>query len=236
MVRALEEDLASQREEYEAGSRSSVDTAVAEPAWFFGEDREFAPTALNLQERLAEGIEYEVTVATGAGLSCQAGAMVPGYYRPEVRWSVGAYSGGVLTAVAWQVTDSWPYLARNFHLMIAEAVSSAVELQQAFQAGLLGETKPLACCFFCIHDCQGSRLTGPGPVSGGDEQSIAGKSYLDTYLACCRRLLSSGLYDTACFTTYDASSGNAQLSYPVAELSLTPFLAKIGEHATRQTR
>lgn len=114
-------------------------------AVFFGEDAEIAVAAAKFQEALAGLIEgHDAVRKAEAALACRSGITLPGYYRPTVRWPVGVYSGSVLTAVVWAVTEPWPFLAQNLQLIVAEAVSSAADLQRAFQEGLLGDTMPLA--------------------------------------------------------------------------------------------
>lgn len=208
------------------------------PALFFGEDAEVAESAIAFQEALAALIQGHAAMRdSDVVLSCRAGVFLPGYYRPEVRWSICVYSGDVLIAVVWVVNDVWPFLATNFNIIIAETVSSGVDLQRAFDDGQLGGTRPLVCLYICVEDCLESRLVGPGPASPEDyPQGIVGRSYLRTYQEFCRRLLSSGLYDVACFATSARTSEGVQLYYPVPEFSLDALESKISEYASQRPK
>jgi hypothetical protein len=205
------------------------------PAMFFGEDREIAVAATGFEEALAGLIEdHEVVRESVPGLSCRSGISLPGYYRPTVRWPVGVYSRSVLAGVVWAMTEPWPFLAKDFDLIATAAVSSATDLQRAFQQGMIGETKPLACCYICVEDCPESRLTGPAVDRAGViDPAFAGMSYLGSYEAFCHRLLDSGLYDAACFSTRTRTDHGVRVGYPAPRLSFTTLLSKISDHGSR---
>jgi hypothetical protein len=139
----------------------------------------------------------------------------------------------MLTAVVWAVTEPWPFLARNFQLVVAEAVSSAADLRQAYQSGLLDAVKPLACCYICIEDCMESQLAGPADANASVADAASGSlSYLDTYEAFCRRIMASGLYDAACFATCTRADEGLRVSYPASDLSFATLASNIAERAS----
>ena len=199
------------------------------PAIFFGEDREIAVAATGFEEVLAGLIEAHEVIRQSAactdrcrsGLACR---LLPAHCPLARRRVFPQRASGCLgddRALALSRQELGSDRA-------AAAVSSATDLQRAFQQGMIGETKPLACCYICVENCPESRLTGPPPTARVSlTRRLRACLILGTYEGFCHRLLDGGLYDAACFATRTRTEQGVRVGYPAPRLSFTTLLSKI---------
>ena len=160
-----------------------------------------------------------------------SGVELPGFYRPTKKWDLVVIDGDVLIAAIELKSQVGPSFGNNFNNRTEEAIGNAIDLRRAHQAGSVGEISPWLGYVFLLEES--SRSTAPVRVAGtpfGIDEIFSDTSYKERYQILCRRLVSDGLYDAACFVTSSREPGSP-IHEPDPDLSFQALQASIAKRA-----
>ncbi len=124
---------------------------------------------------------------------------IPGYYRPAKSWDLLVVNEGRLVAAMEFKSQVGPSFGNNFNNRVEEAIGNAIDLNEAFEEGVFGDSpKPFVGYFFVIEECPASatpvEFTSPHfPAMPEFEKA----SYVKRYEILCRKLVQKRLYDAA---------------------------------------
>jgi len=130
------------------------------------------------------------------------GVELPGFYRPTKKWDLVVIDDGILVAAIELKSQVGPSFGNNFNNRTEEAIGNAIDLRRAYEAGSLGTVPPWLGYVFLLEEAP--RSTVPVRVAATPFQTdgaFSNTSYKERYQILCRRILSDGLYDAACFVT-----------------------------------
>lgn len=156
---------------------------------------------------------------------------LPGYFRPTKKWDlVVIHDEGLAAAIEFK-SQVGPSFGNNYNNRIEEAIGSATDIWVAHEKGRFGNIKPWLGYFFLLEENDKSVQ----PVDVREplfdvEQVFSGASYKKRYELLCRRLLSDGLYDAACFVT-SSDDPAAQIHEPAGDLNFSNFVSQIQRRA-----
>jgi hypothetical protein len=159
------------------------------------------------------------------------GVELPGFYRPTKKWDLVVIDNGVLVAAIELKSQVGPSFGNNFNNRTEEAIGNAVDLRRAYEAGSLGRVPPWLGYVFLLEEAP--RSTVPVRVAATPFQTdsaFSNMSYKERYQILCRRLVSDGLYDAACFVT-SAKDPELPIHEPDQALSFNAFGSAIAARA-----
>lgn len=151
---------------------------------------------------------------------------LPGYYRRAKNWDIVVTYNDVLVA-AIECKSQVGSFGNNFNNRTEEAIGNAVDLWRAYEADLVGTTKPWLGFVFVMEHAPGSitpvrdqsrPLYAPDPV-------FDDSSYTRRYQILFERLVRERLYDAACLIS--SQKGQGIYDEPVAEVSTRNLTAAI---------
>jgi hypothetical protein len=155
---------------------------------------------------------------------------LPGFYRPTKNWDLVVIEGDVLVA-AIELKSQVGSVGNNFNNRTEEAIGNAIDLRRAYEAGLLGRVPPWLGYVFVLEESPQSnnpvRITS---TPFNTDRVFTRTSYSDRYNVLCRRLVSDGLYDAACFVTSSRVPGS-RMTQPDPALSFAALQEAIAERA-----
>jgi hypothetical protein len=158
------------------------------------------------------------------------GMELPGFYRPTKNWDLVVIEGDVLVA-AIELKSQVGSVSNNFNNRTEEAIGNAIDLRRAYEAGLLGRVPPWLGYVFVLEESpQSNNPVRIASTPFNTDEVFAGTSYRDRYQVLCRRLVSDGLYDAACFVTASRIPG-ARMTQPEPALSFAALQEAIAERA-----
>jgi hypothetical protein len=158
------------------------------------------------------------------------GMELPGFYRPTKNWDLVVIEGDVLVA-AIELKSQVGSVSNNFNNRTEEAIGNAIDLRRAYEAGLLGRVPPWLGYVFVLEESpQSNNPVRIASTPFNTDEVFAGTSYMDRYQVLCRRLVSDGLYDAACFVTASRIPG-ARMTQPDPALSFAALQEAIAERA-----
>jgi len=183
---------------------------------------QFNPVA-NLLARffLDAGYPVESIAASGNGV------VLPGYFRPNKKWDLVVVHKEVLVAAIELKALGNPSFGKNYNNRIEEALGNAIDLDQAYQAGLAGREKPWLGYFFLMDDAEKSRCectprAHPALKLAAEWASL---SFQERFAIAGKRLIDEGLYDAVCYVT--ASPTDPSPKEPDPRLDWNRFSAAI---------
>jgi Restriction endonuclease XhoI len=165
----------------------------------------------------------------------QKGMELPGFYRPTKNWDLVVVERGILVA-AIELKSQSGSVSNNFNNRTEEAIGNALDLRRAYQAGSLGGVPPWLGYVFVLEESPKSN--SPVRVAStpfGTDEAFRHTSYQDRYQILCRRLVSDGLYDAACFVTTSRVAGS-RITHPDPSLSFSALQAAIADRAASVRR
>jgi type II restriction enzyme len=158
------------------------------------------------------------------------GMELPGFYRPTKNWDLVVVEGDLLVA-AIELKSQVGSVGNNFNNRTEEAIGNAIDLRRAHQAGLLGRVPPWLGYVFVLEESpQSNNPVRIASTPFNTDEVFSGTSYRDRYQVLCRRLVSDGLYDAACFVTTSRVPGS-QMTQPDPALSFAALQRAIAERA-----
>jgi hypothetical protein len=158
------------------------------------------------------------------------GMELPGFYRPTKNWDLVVIEGNILVA-AIELKSQVGSVGNNFNNRTEEAIGNAIDLRRAYEAGLLGRVPPWLGYVFVLEESPKSN--NPVRIAStpfNTDEVFARTSYRDRYQVLCRRLLSDGLYDAACFVTTSRVAGSRMMQ-PDPALSFAALQEAITKRA-----
>jgi restriction endonuclease XhoI-like protein len=156
------------------------------------------------------------------------GMELPGFYRPTKNWDLVVVEGDLLVA-AIELKSQVGSVGNNFNNRTEEAIGNAIDLRRAHQAGLLGRVPPWLGYVFVLEESpQSNNPVRIASTPFNTDERFAGTSYRDRYQVLCRRLVSDGLYDAACFVTTSRVTGS-RMTQPDPALSFAALQQAIAE-------
>lgn len=160
--------------------------------------RQFHPV-VNLIARFFLDAGYPVESIAASG----KGTVLPGFFRPNKAWDLVVIHEEVLVAAIELKSLGNPSFGKNYNNRIEEALGNAIDLDQAYQAGLAGREKPWLGYFFLMDDaeksrCEGTPRSNPSLAIAPEWASL---SYQERFRIAGRRLLDKGPYDALCYVT-----------------------------------
>lgn len=156
------------------------------------------------------------------------GMELPGFYRPTKNWDLVVFEGDILVA-AIELKSQVGSVSNNFNNRTEEAIGNAIDLRRAYEAGLLGRVPPWLGYVFVLEESpQSSNPVRVGSTPFTTDAAFSGTSYRDRYQILCRRLVSDGLYDAACFATSSRIPGS-RIGQPDPALSFAAFQEAIAD-------
>jgi hypothetical protein len=177
-----------------------------------------------LQELIAR--EFLPLADLGATVRQSGIIPLPGYYRRAKNWDVVVTYNDILVA-AIECKSLVGSFANNFNNRTEEAIGNAVDLWRAYEAGLLGKTRPWLGFVFVVEHApgsttivrdQGKPLYSPDPV-------FDNSSYTRRYQILFDRLVRERLYDAACLIS--SAKGEGIYDEPLPEVSTRNLTAAI---------
>jgi type II restriction enzyme len=177
-----------------------------------------------LQELIAR--EFLPLADLGATVRQSGIIPLPGYYRRAKNWDIVVTYNDILVA-AIECKSQVGSFANNFNNRTEEAIGNAVDLWRAYEAGLLGKTRPWLGFVFVVEHApgsttivrdQGKPLYSPDPV-------FDNSSYTRRYQILFDRLVRERLYDAACLIS--SAKGQGIYDEPLPEVSTRNLTAAI---------
>jgi len=177
-----------------------------------------------LQELIAR--EFSPLADLGTTVRQTGNIPLPGYYRRTKNWDIVVTYKDILVA-AIECKSQVGSFGNNFNNRTEEAIGNAVDLWRAYEAGLVGTTKPWLGFVFVfehaprstapVHD-QGKPLYRTDPV-------FDNSSYTTRYQVLFQRLVRERLYDAACLIS--TVNGEGIYDEPMPEVSTRNLTAAI---------
>jgi restriction endonuclease XhoI-like protein len=184
--------------------------------------KQFNPV-VNLIARFFLDAGYPVKSIAASG----RGVVLPGYFRPNKKWDLVVVHEEVLVAAIELKSLGNPSFGKNYNNRIEEALGNAIDLDQAYQAGLAGREKPWLGYFFLMDDAEKSRCECHPRENPNLKiaPEWAGLSYQERFAIAGKRLIDEGLYDAVCYVT--ASPADPLPKEPDPRLDWNRFSAAI---------
>jgi len=177
-----------------------------------------------LQDLIAE--QFEPLTKIGATIRRRGIIPLPGFYRRAKNWDVVVTLDQTLVA-AIECKSQVGSFGNNFNNRTEEAIGNAVDLWRAYEAGLVGTTKPWLGFVFVCEYAKGS--TSPVRNQGiplyQPDPAFDDSSYTRRYQLLFERLVRERLYDAACLISSERGLGI--YDEPVAEVSTRNLSAAI---------
>lgn len=151
---------------------------------------------------------------------------LPGFYRRAKNWDIVVTYGDVLVA-AIECKSQVGSFGNNFNNRTEEAIGNAVDLWRAYEAGLLGTTRPwLGFVFVMEHAPESTTpVQDRGTPLYRTDTVFDDSSYTRRYQILFERLVRERLYDAACLIS--TAKGEGIHHEPQAEVSTRNLTAAI---------
>lgn len=177
-----------------------------------------------LQELIAR--EFAPLAKLGAKIRQTGIIPLPGYYRRTKNWDIVVTYKDILVA-AIECKSQVGSFGNNFNNRTEEAIGNAVDLWRAYEAGLVGTTKPWLGFVFVFEHAPGS--TAPvrdrGKPLYRTDPVFDNSSYNTRYQVLFQRLVRERLYDAACLIS--TVNGEGIYDEPMPEVSTRNLTAAI---------
>jgi hypothetical protein len=151
--------------------------------------------------------------------------VLPGYFRATKQWDILVVHRKVLVA-AIELKSMLGSVGNNMNNRMEESMGSAIDLQHAGEAGLLGGTPPWLGYAYVIEDLEDAKKAkGVVETHFKVDAAFKGASYerrMEVYL---RRLVMKKLYDAAWFAVGNPTTKTVR--EPAGDLSWSKFEAAI---------
>lgn len=182
-----------------------------------------------LQDLIAA--QFEPLRALGAKIRQHGIIPLPGYYRRAKNWDIVVTYNDILVA-AIECKSQVGSFGNNFNNRTEEAVGNAVDLWRAYDANLLGTTKPWLGFVFVVEHAPGSTdaVRDQGTPLYPTDPIFDGSSYTRRYQILFERLVRERLYDAACLIS--SVKGQGIHGEPVQEVSTRNLTAAIAGRLT----
>jgi hypothetical protein len=154
---------------------------------------------------------------------------LPGFFRPTKKWDVVIVRGVRLCAVIELKSQAGSF-GNNLNNRTEEALGSAVDINRAFRAGLLGDVSPFVGYVALVQDAPDSNQ----PVRVGEsvfpaDRAFIGRSYAGRYEMLCNRMVAENHYTAAALILSPRSRGG-EYRVPSPSLSVGQFLRRLHTH------
>lgn len=133
---------------------------------------------------------------------------LPGFYRRAKNWDIVVTYDDVLVA-AIECKSQVGSFGNNFNNRTEEAIGNAVDLWRAYEAGLLGSTRPWLGFVFVMEETAGSTtaVRDQGMPLYRTDPAFDYSSYTARYRLLFERLVRERLYDAACLVSTRKGEG-----------------------------
>lgn len=133
---------------------------------------------------------------------------LPGYYRRAKNWDIVVTYRGTLVA-AIECKSQVGSFGNNFNNRTEEAIGNAVDLWQAYKAGLMGTVKPWLGFVFVFEHAKGSTQIIRDQIAPlyRTDPVFDDTSYMNRYEILFQRLVRESLYDAACLISTRRGEG-----------------------------
>ena len=172
---------------------------------------------------------------------------LPGYFRATKNWDLLVIEQDILVA-AIEFKSMSTSAAKNINNRVEEVLGSATDLRAAHDAGYLGLVKPWLGYFLILeHSPEITRVPRIDRASFSIDETFREMSYVGRWETACKRMVSKGIYDTACllvskgkpedpFYEPDSSLGFHHFASSIADRarSLNELRQQLGERNTNQ--
>ncbi|MEY9862137.1 hypothetical protein ABH935_007782 [Catenulispora sp. GAS73] len=177
-----------------------------------------------LQDLIAA--EFEPLKAIGAKVRQTGAIPLPGFYRRAKNWDIVVTYNDILVA-AIECKSQVGSFGNNFNNRTEEAIGNAVDLWRAYEAGLVGATKPWLGFVFVIERALGSTTSvrDQGKPLYPTDPAFRDSSYTRRYEILFERLVRERLYDAACLIS--SVKGEGIHGEPVPAVSTRNLTAAI---------
>lgn len=155
---------------------------------------------------------------------------LPGYFRVTKNWDLLVMEQDILVA-AIEFKSMSTSAAKNINNRVEEVLGSATDLRAAHDAGHLGLVKPWLGYFLILeHSSEITRVPRIDKASFSVDETFRGRSYVGRWELACKRMVSKGVYDTACLLV---SKGKPEDPFyePDSMLGFDQFASSIAERA-----
>lgn len=175
--------------------------------------------------------QFSPLLELGAEIRKRGIIPLPGYYRRAKNWDIVVTYRGMLVA-AIECKSQVGSFGNNFNNRTEEALGNAVDLWQAYKAGLVGTVKPWLGFVFVFEHAKGSTqvVRDHGVPLYRTDPVFDDTSYMSRYEILFQRLVRESLYDAACLIS--TRRGEGIYDEPLDMVSTRNFTASIAGRVT----
>lgn len=155
---------------------------------------------------------------------------LPGYFRVTKNWDLLVMEQDILVA-AVEFKSMSTSAVKNVNNRVEEVLGSATDLRAAHDAGHLGLVRPWLGYFLILEDSpEMTSVPRIGEANFPVDDTFRGMSYVGRWETACKRMVSKGVYDTACLLV---SRGDPEDPFyePDSTLSFNRFAGSIADRA-----